>query len=82
MLIMFGLLGNFNFGKIISNLLCLLPHNQLAVKYTDPYCLVIVKRYHHAFCPGEFTYSAAPNPKGAGCSVQRDVTHTGLISSY
>lgn len=38
MLIMFGHLGNFNFGKIISNLLCLLPHNQLAVKYTDPYC--------------------------------------------
>ena len=38
MLIMFGHLGNFNLEKIISNLLRLLPHNQLVVKYTDPYC--------------------------------------------
>ena len=78
---MFGPWENLNLEKIVSNLLCL-SRSQQVVKYTDPYCLDIVKHYHHALCPREFTYSAAPNPKGAGCSVQRDVTHTGLISSY
>lgn len=48
--------------------------------FPDLYCWDIVYITTTPLCPWEFTHSAAPNRKG--CLVQRDVTHTGLISSY
>lgn len=79
---MFGRLGNFNLEKIISNLLCLFPTTSKLLSTRIHIVEKLLNITKHALCPREFTNSAAPNPKGAGCSVQRDVTHTGLISSY